>query len=126
MGQCVCNTALLQCSFGAAPVPLTVIPSTVLVSNQPAGTIMEFKPGANIPPFGMCNSPSNPATKRPPPVLFTPAPCSPAISAPWAPGAPTVLISNMPALNDSSNAMCTVGAGVISITMPGQFTVQVP
>jgi hypothetical protein len=40
-------------------------------------------------------------------------------------GAPTVLIGNFPALNDSSKLMCT-WAGVIQIVMPGQFTVMVP
>jgi hypothetical protein len=36
-----------------------------------------------------------------------------------------VLVGNMPALNDTSKLMCT-WAGVISITVPGQFTEQIP
>jgi hypothetical protein len=45
--------------------------------------------------------------------------------APWVPGAPTVLLGNMPTLNNSSKLMCMWG-GVISINLPGQFTVMVP
>lgn len=45
--------------------------------------------------------------------------------APWVPGSPTVLLGNMPALNNSSKLMCMWG-GVIGVTMPGQFTVAVP
>jgi hypothetical protein len=41
------------------------------------------------------------------------------------PGAPTVLIGNMPALNESSKLMCNWG-GVIQINFAGQVTVQVP
>jgi hypothetical protein len=47
------------------------------------------------------------------------------IAAPWAPGSPTVTIANMPALSNTSKCMCNWG-GVIQITVPGQFTTQVP
>jgi hypothetical protein len=52
-------------------------------------------------------------------------PCIPMTMAPWAPGSPTVLLANMPALNDSSKLMCN-WAGVISINMAGQFTHDIP
>ena len=81
---------------------------------------MDNKPIANIPPFGMCMSPSNPtviaATAAALGVL-TPMPCVPVIPAPWVPGSPTVLIANMPALNNSSKLMCAWG-GVIQISVP--------
>ena len=47
------------------------------------------------------------------------------IAAPWVPGAPTVLLGNMPALDDTSKLMCTWG-GVISVAFPGQVTEQIP
>jgi len=126
MGQQVVMGAMLQCSFGAAPSSLTITPeNTVNANNMPAATIMDHVPGKNIMPFGMCNSPTNPATKRPPPVLFTPAPCTPVTSAPWIPvGTPTVMIKNKPALNNSCKLMCN-WAGVIQITNAGQATVNV-
>jgi hypothetical protein len=39
-----------------------------------------------------------------------------------------VLIGNMPALNNSCKLVCALGGGApcISITVAGQFTVQVP
>jgi hypothetical protein len=41
------------------------------------------------------------------------------------PGSPTVMLGTAPALNNSSKCMCNWG-GVISILVPGQFTVMVP
>ena len=51
--------------------------------------------------------------------------CVPVTTAPWAPGSPTVLIANMPALNNSSKLLCT-WAGVISILNPGLTKEMVP
>lgn len=129
MGLAVCNTAMLQCSFGVAPSTLTVLPANrVMVANQPMANIMDNKPMMNILPFGMCNSIANPtvasATAAAMGVL-TPMPCIPVTVAPWAPGSPTVLVANMPALNNSSKLMCN-WAGVIQVVMPGQFQTQVP
>jgi hypothetical protein len=57
--------------------------------------------------------------------VLTPMPCVPVTTAPWAPGSPTVLIGNMPALNDQSKLMCNWG-GVIQINSAGQTTTNVP
>jgi hypothetical protein len=129
MGQHVCMGAMMQCSMGLAPSSLMVVPTNkVMTSNKPAATIMDHKPMANVLPFGMCKSPANPmvaaATAAALGVL-TPMPCIPATAAPWVPGSPTVLIGNMPALNDSSKLMCSY-AGVISINSPGQVKELIP
>lgn len=121
--------AMLQCSFGVAPGTLNVLPvNCVMTGGPPGGNIMDNKPMANVMPFGMCNSPSNPmvaaATAAALGVL-TPMPCIPVTAAPWVPGAPTVLIGNMPALQNSCKLMCNWG-GVIQMLVPGQFTVMVP
>lgn len=129
MPKQVVNGAMMQCSFGVAPVSLIVLPvNRVMVNNQPAANIMDFKPVANIPPFGMCSAPANPAFIAATSAALgvpTPVPCVPVTAAPWVPGSPTVLIGNMPALNDTSKCMCTWG-GVISITFPGQVTTDIP
>jgi hypothetical protein len=122
--------AMLQCSFGATPSTLIVIPkgAPVLVSGPPAATIMDHAPIANIPPFGLCSAPTNPAVIAATSAawgVFTPAPCVPALPAPWVPGSPTVQVGGMPALNNTSKCMCT-WLGVISVTAPGQLTTQVP
>ena len=124
-----CMGATLQCSFGAAPSTLAVLPiNRTLTSNVPAATIMDHVPMVNIMPFAMCTSPSNPmvaaATAAALGVL-TPMPCVPVTPAPWVPGAPTVMISNIPALNNTSKLMCIWG-GVIQIVVPGQVTHMVP
>lgn len=129
MGFQVCSGANLQCSFGAAPAPLTVLPANkTMAGGMPAANIMDNKPMVNIAPFGVCTSLANPqvaaATAAALGVL-TPMPCIPMTTAPWVVGAPTVLIGNMPALNDSSMLMCNWG-GMIKVLIPGQMTVQIP
>lgn len=125
----VCMGAMMQCSFGVAPSSLVVLPANcVMTGGPPAATIMDYAPIVNIPPFGMCNSPSNPTVAAATAAalgVLTPMPCVPVTTAPWVPGAPTVLIGNMPALTNSSKLMCTWG-GVIQITSPGEFTVMDP
>ena len=129
MGQLVCNTAQIKCSFGAAPMALIVTPENrVMVNNMPAATIMDFVPMKNIPPFGMCMTLSNPMVAAATSAalgVFTPAPCIPVTSAPWTPGSPTVMVSNKPALNNSSTCMCNWG-GVITVLMAGQMQTMVP
>jgi len=129
MGLHVCSGAMLQCSFGMAPSSLVVLPvNRVFTSAMPAANIMDNKPMVNILPFGMCMSLANPtvasATAAAMGVL-TPMPCMPVIPAPWVTGSPTVLLANMPALNNTSKLMC-MWAGVISVINPGQVQELIP
>ena len=129
MAQQVCNGAMLKCSFGLAPSTFVVLPlNRVMTSNMPAANIMDHKPMMNIMPFGMCTSPANPSVAAATAAALgtpTPMPCIPVTTAPWVPGAPTVLIANQPALNNTSKLMCNWG-GVIEVVVPGQFTHQIP
>ena len=125
----VCSGATLQCSFGLAPSSLVVLPKNMMnTGNMPAANIMDNVPMVNILPFGLCNSLANPtvasATSAAMGVL-TPMPCVPVIPSPWAPGAATVMLGNMPALDDVSRLMCVYG-GVISVIYPGQILEQIP
>ena len=120
--------ATLQCSFGAAPSSLVVLPKNRVLTQTPDANIMDNVPLVNILPFGMCSSASNPAVIAATSAalgVFTPAPCVPVIPAPWIPGAPTVLIANIPALDNTCKLMCAWG-GAIQITNAGQTTVEVP
>ncbi|MFF2090989.1 DUF4280 domain-containing protein [Paenibacillus sp. NPDC058174] len=128
MGQLVCGGASLQCSFGAAPGTLNVLPANGVITTTPIANIMDNKPMVNILPFGMCTSMANPMVAAATAAALgalTPQPCVPVTAAPWVPGTPTVLVANMPALNNSSKCMCNWG-GVIQIVNPGQVTIQVP
>ncbi len=124
MGLVVCMGALMTCSFGVTPSPLIVIRPKILAGVMPMANIMDNKPIVNIVSFGMCNSAINPATKRPPPVFFTPAPCVPVIPAPWLPGSPKVMVENLPALDQNCKLMCSYG-GVIQFVSPGQVKVVI-
>ena len=122
MGILVGMGAQCMCTMGLTPAPLMILPQKkVFGENKPAATIQDNKPMVNIMPFGMCKSPGNPGVKPP----FVPmVPCMPNTAAPWMPGSPTVLIGNVPALNNSCKLMCNYG-GLISIMNPGMTKVMV-
>jgi len=122
MGKFVCMGAMMQCSFGMAPSSLMVtVPLRPKCSNMLIANITDMIPMTNILPFGMCQSMANPtvasATSAACGVL-TPMPCTPVITAPWAPPG-QVKIMNMPALIDNAQLMCAYG-GQITIKNPGQ------
>jgi hypothetical protein len=98
-----------------------------MTDEVPDANIMDHIPLVNIMPFGMCMSPANPmvaaATAAAMGVL-TPMPCIPATASPWVPGIATVMLGNMPTLDNASTLMCMWG-GVITFVTPGEFTVMV-
>jgi len=128
MGVQVCMGGVMMCTFGMAPSSIVPTPKPIMTSNMVAANIMDHKPLMNIPPFGMCMSLANPTVAAATAAalgVLTPMPCIPNTPTPWAPGSPTVLVENFPALNESSKLMC-IWAGVISITFPGQVTELIP
>jgi len=125
MGFLVCTGATLQCSFGAAPSTLIVLPRPIL-SPMPIANIMDHVPFLNILPFGMCSTISNPAVASSTAAacgVLTPVPCIPVIPSPWLIGNPKILVENLPALTSESKLMCAWG-GIIQIINPGQFKIQ--
>lgn len=126
MAFCVCAGAAVSCSFGAAAGILNVLPAARVMTTQALASIMDQIPFLNIPPFGMCSSPANPAVAAATAAalgVLTPMPCVPAAAAPWTPGNPSVLIGGKPALTSDSKLMCIWG-GVIQITFPGTVNIQ--
>jgi Domain of unknown function (DUF4280) len=124
----VCTGASMKCSFGAAPSSFVATTRPVSTSNMTAGVINDNIPINNIPPFGTCNSLSNPqvaaATSAALGVL-TPQPCVPVIPSPWKPGAAKVMIVNILALDNVSTLNCAWG-GVITFASAGQTSHQIP
>ncbi|SDK19481.1 DUF4280 domain-containing protein [Pseudomonas indica] len=125
----VCSGATLQCSFGAAPATLNVLPvNRTLIGGMPAANIMDYIPLVNITTFGMCQSLANPTVASATAAAMgalTPMPCIPATATPWIPGVPTLLLGNMPALDANCTLMCT-WAGVIKVVYPGQVQMLIP
>lgn len=121
--------ALMTCTMGAAPSSLVVLPKNkVLCEGPPAANIMDHVPMVNILPFGVCMSPANPAVAAATAAalgVLTPMPCIPATAAPWVAGAPTVLLANMPTLDNVSKCLCNWG-GVIGFATSGTVKTQVP
>ncbi len=128
MGKVVVSGAVLQCSMGASPGSLSVVPpgGRVSADQLPVATIMDFAPTTNVAPFGMCRTLSNPqvasATSAAQGVL-TPQPCVPVTTSPWTPGAAKVTIGGAPALTDSSTCTCMWG-GTITVKQAGAKTVD--
>jgi hypothetical protein len=125
----VTTGAMLQCSFGAAPSTLQVLPTgRVMASDVPAATVQDHMPIVNIPSFGMCSSIANPTVAAATAAalgVLTPMPCMPATPSPWVPGGATVMIGGMPVLDNTCKLMC-LWAGVIQIVSPGQTAVLTP
>lgn len=128
MGFQCCTGAQISCSMGSSPASFSALSRPLTTSSVSAGTINDHIPMMNIAPFGLCQSPANPmvaaATAAASGVL-TPQPCIPATATPWSPGAPTVLVGGMPALNNSSTLSC-MWSGTISFVDAGQVAVTVP
>ena len=123
-----CMTAVMKCSFGLTPSSLVPTPKPVMTSNQVAANILDHIPNTNIPPFGMCTSPANPAVISATAAamgVLTPMPCVPVTPAPWVAGAPNVFLCNAPALDNVSTLMCVWG-GVIKFVDAGQMTHNIP
>ncbi len=126
MAKYVCMGATLQCTFGMSPGKLIVVdPTRPMIDNMFVANIMDNKPMVNVAPFGMCQSLSNPtvasATSAAMGVL-TPMPCTPMLTAPWAPPGKR-MICNQPALLDNARLVCAYG-GNISIQDAGQQNVK--
>lgn len=128
MSFCLCTGGVLSCSFGAAPSSFQSLPvPRVLISGRPAGILTDMAPMVNIPPFGMCSSPSNPTVAAATAAalgVLTPMPCIPVPAGPWLNPVPKVLIGGQPALSDDSKLTCAWG-GQISVQFSGQAGVQV-
>jgi len=114
--------ATISCSMGLTPAVLATTPKGTPVNvGPPAASTGDYVPLTNIPSFGMCTSMANPAVQAATSAnsgAFTPAPCEPALSGPWTPGATRVKVGGQPALHSGCSAMCAWG-GVITISTPG-------
>jgi uncharacterized Zn-binding protein involved in type VI secretion len=110
MGKpCAVSGAMIMCSFGLAPSTLTVVAPRPIVEGRPVATITDVAPGANIAPFGMCQSLANPMVA---------AATAAALPAPWIPMAPQTTAGGVPVLVAGSTCICVYG-GSISLAMPG-------
>jgi hypothetical protein len=124
MGEFVVNGASIKCNQGIPGTgSLIVLPTARVTSgDMPVATVMDFKPMANIPSFGMCNSSQNPTTIAATSAasgVHTPGACVPLPLGPWSPGSSKTSVGNLPALTKDSKCNCTWG-GSITIEMEGQ------
>ncbi|HJC01184.1 MAG TPA: DUF4280 domain-containing protein [Candidatus Flavonifractor merdavium] len=128
MANPMVQTAQCTCSFGMAPATLLVTSQmTVTMGGMPAATIMDGAAMSNIPTFGMCTNPANPAVAAATAAALgtpTPAPCLP-VTVSWMPGCPTVMVCGKPLLNNTSKLMCSYG-GVIQPMVTPAVTVSTP
>lgn len=114
----VVQGALVKCSFGAAPMPVTVSSQPLVkMGGVPAATMMDNKPFM----FGTCTSPAHPVVAA----TGAPGPCLAAaqVTAPWI-GSKTVKICGKCAVNKDSKLMCNFG-GQIALQFSPAITVKI-
>ena len=122
MGKpCAVSGAMITCSFGLAPSTLNVVAPRPTVEGRPVANITDIAPGANIPPFGMCQSLANPTVAAATAAALGrahPDAVRAGRHGPWTPMAPQMTAGGAPVVVAGAQCFCAF-AGVISITMPG-------
>jgi hypothetical protein len=114
MPKAVCQGAMCQCVLGSAPAILSVTSQQIVkIGGMLVATIQDCKPGANLPPFGTCQTLTASA-------MGVPTPCALAPTGTWLPGSIVQKINNQPVLTDASKLTCAIG-GLISINTPMNF-----
>ncbi|MFO0630247.1 MAG: DUF4280 domain-containing protein [Polyangiales bacterium] len=116
--------AQLRCTMGTSPARLAVTPSPfpLRVGGASVARVSDITPGANVPPFGMCQSPANPqvaAATAAAMGALTPMPCVPVITAPWSPGATHTTVGGVPAAREDATCACA-WAGTVAVDDPAQ------
>ena len=107
-----------QCVVGAAPMPMTVLPtSRVMAGSMPLANMSNMTPFMNVMPFAICSILTATA-------LGVPIPCAPATVAPWTLSAMRVMTGGQPTVAQISMTNCAIG-GMVMVNMPGQMQVQV-
>lgn len=124
-GRVVNIGTVCMCNKGLAPSsPLVGVP-TVTAQMTPAFNALNAAPVANIPPFGMCVSTTNPAVISATSAamgVLTPVPCMPAIVPPtWAATSMKVFIGGQLAVLDRSTLTCALGGQIKVITTANQI-----
>lgn len=129
MGFLVVTGAQCKCSFGTASSNLQVTSQTqYLVEGKPVATIQDMQPDTNIQSFGMCISLANPAVAAATAAalgVLTPMPCMVKPTGPWVPTNSKLMAAGIPCLTNEATLTCGLGAGTITITVPGQTKTQV-
>lgn len=129
MSDLLTTGCVLTCTMGDIPsvfIALDLPGKPVVDGGFAAATIAEIIPEANIPSFGMCNSPTNPeviAATAAALGVFTPMPCIPIVPDPWDPPSAVAHYTELPLATVTSKCMC-IWEGEISVDTPGQAIVS--
>ncbi|MEM9691441.1 MAG: DUF4280 domain-containing protein [Myxococcota bacterium] len=119
MPKLVVHGATLTCNMGSSSCQFTVQNRDLDDGGQPAATV-EQNTTDEVPGFGMCACPSNPAVVAATALAAgvpTPAPCAPSLSDPWQPGSANCSDGGIALLTDADELACQYG-GVISVEEP--------
>lgn len=115
--------AKIKCSFGDKETVLTApVSHGHYLKDKAVLNIMDFKPMANIFPFGMCSSLANPTVAAATAAnngRLQKMPCIPNVVSPWIGGKINVLVESQPALLNNCKNVC-IWCGQITIQKDGQ------
>lgn len=129
MPEFLVNTTPITCSMGTTPtVPFTAnpLPGAPTVNGLVVATVDQVVMGANIAPFGQCNSVTNPAVILATAAaqgVHTPAPCTPAVALLWTQPSACAKLGALQFATAGSQCFCTLG-GQISVQQPIPSPVQ--
>jgi hypothetical protein len=120
--------AELRCFFGMSSSLLGVVPlpPIVTIGGHPVALMTDCQPVVNLKPFGMCQSPMNPAVVAATAAaqgVLTPQPCMPVPVGVWYPVSTRVSVHNLPVVTSLSMCDCSWG-GKITVANPGQSIVK--
>lgn len=119
----VVKGAKLKCNFGDQESQLQIpVDNGILIHDKTQATIMDFKPMANIQPFGQCSSLSNPTVAAATAAnhgRLKKMPCQPVLTMPWINGNTDKKVGQVPALLNQSTNMC-MWCGRITVEDDGQ------
>lgn len=127
MAIAITANSTLTCTMGTTPSNLVVTPSKIKIGGIPVADIQCSTPNKNIPPFGMCRSPSNPQVAKmmpvPPPGVIKPQPCMPNIpGSPWTGCVSKVKWAGQMPLTSDGCLQCSYG-GTIKVIPSGRVKI---
>ena len=122
MSRVVVTGASISCPFGTSTGSFIATNCNYIkIKGITPGNTNDGLPIINITPFGMCQTPTNPAVAAATAAalgVLTPMPCIPNTKT-WAPTNPKVMVGGKPVLTQESVCLCRYG-GVITVSDPGQ------
>lgn len=117
MDPVLTSGSAIKCSLAVPPGTSFLIgqPTPAFAAGATVVTIAMIAPYTNIVPFALCKAQANPLVIAATAAAMgtpTPAPCLPAVVAPWSPASQSTKVAGMAAALKSSKCTCAWGGSI--------------